>query len=83
MNARQRFLAVTRFEKPDYCPVLSCDGINGPSMYTLGRWHEEQDFPRWVNSSESWDEFWGMTRVRGWSPGGIPSQKKLEELGLE
>lgn len=70
VNARQRFLSVTRFEKPDYVPVLSCDGINGPSMYTLGKWHGEQGFPRWVDSARRWDEFWGMTRVRGWSPGG-------------
>ena len=70
MNARQRFLAVSRFEEPDYTPVLSCNGINGPSMYTLGTWHREQDFPGWVDSPEGWDEFWGMTRVRGWSPGG-------------
>ena len=65
---------MSRFEEPDYVPLLSCDSINGPNMYTVSTWHREQGFPRWVSSSSAWDLMWGMTRLRTWYPGG-PGEK--------
>lgn len=70
MNARERFLAVVHFKEPDYVPILSCNAINGPNMYTVGVWHRTQGFPRWVDSPEKWDQFWGMTRITIWCPSG-------------
>jgi len=86
VNARQRFLTVARFGTPDYIPVLSCDGINGPNMHTVDVWQEEQRFPRWVDSSQRWDEFWGMSRVKGWVPGGpgeaMPGPEVVKRDGM-
>jgi len=70
VNARERFLAVTRFEQPDYVPLLSCSSIDGPNMYTVGTWHRTQGFPTWVDSNSRWDVFWGMTRLTLWAPAG-------------
>ncbi len=70
MNARERFLAVTRFEEPDYVPLLSCWSIDGPNLFTVKTWHQTQGFPKWVDSGENWDRYWGMTRLQLWSPGG-------------
>jgi len=68
MNPRQRFRAVVRFKKPDYYPILSCDAIDGPNMYTVRTWQREQGFPLWVDSPQRWDEFWGMNRIVVWQP---------------
>jgi hypothetical protein len=48
MNSRERFLAVSRFEKPDYVPLLSCDAIDGPMPDTVWAWQAGQGLPAWV-----------------------------------
>ena len=70
MTPRERFLAVSSFEEPDYVPILSCNAINGPNMYTVSTWQRDQGFPSWVDSPEAWDRMWGMNRIRIWYPGG-------------
>ena len=47
MNARERFVAVTRFEKPDYVPLVTCNSIDGPSPDTVRTWQRDQGFPDW------------------------------------
>ena len=45
MNDRERFLAVAQFEKPDYVPLMSCNGIDGPLPETVQTWQEKQGAP--------------------------------------
>ena len=50
MNARERFIAVTRFEKPDYVPLLTCNSIDGPNPETVWTWQRDQGFPEWFGT---------------------------------
>lgn len=70
MNSRERFVAVTQFERPDYVPLLSCNAIDGPVPETVWTWQRDQGFPSWVGQrareerlGPEWDS---RTGVWGW-----------------
>lgn len=73
MNARERFLAVTHFDKPDYVPLVSCNSIDGPVAETVWKWQREQGMPALSqeplpeDTFPAYDSFWGSTALaRGW-----------------
>ena len=73
MTTRERFLAVAAFEKPDYVPLLACNGIDGPVSETVWRWQREQGMPplsqerRPQDTFPAYDSFWGSVETaRGW-----------------
>ena len=62
MNSRERFRAVVQFETPDYYPVLSCIGIEGPVAETVWKWQREEGLPDWIGQRASEEELgieWG------------------------
>ena len=73
MNDRERFLAVARFEKPDYIPIFGFPGAPGMAGGALITTHQqlvEQGMPAHVGGSyvdwscqnvESWYKYWGTT----------------------
>lgn len=73
MNARERFLAVAAFERPDYVPLVSCNSIDGPVAETVWRWQREEGMPPLHQEPDpgevfpAYDSFWGSTAIaRGW-----------------
>ena len=73
MNDRERFLAVARFEEPDYVPIFGFPGAPGMSMGCMKHTHDRliaTGMPRpvggcfnnWVlNDVEGWYRYWGTT----------------------
>lgn len=55
MNDRERFLAVAQFEQPDYVPLLSCNGIDGPVPETVKVWCKEQGAPLYLDELKGRD----------------------------
>ena len=67
MNDRERFLAVAQFEKPDYVPLLSCNGIDGPVPETVWTWQREQGAPIRVEPATAGELGPEWTSLLGWT----------------
>ncbi len=73
MNDRERFLAVARFEKPDYVPIFGFGGAPGMSGGVMKNDHQRliaTGMPQYVGGCmdnwqmrdlESWHRYWGTT----------------------
>ena len=73
MNDRERFVAVARFQQPDYVPIFGFPGAPGMSGGALKWTHQhliETGMPAWVGGAyedwvckdpESWHRYWGVT----------------------
>ena len=73
MNEKERFLAVARFEKPDYVPIFGFGGAPGMSGGVLKNTHDHliaTGMPKHVGGCvdnwkmhdlESWHRYWGTT----------------------
>ena len=59
MTELERFLAVIRFEKPDYYPSLTAWGVGGAHKGGLLKLQRE-GLPESVNDLESWCRYWGQ-----------------------
>ena len=67
MTNRERFLAVARFEQPDYIPIFGIRGAPGMSGGAMKTTHERllaQGMPAWVGGAcdsdlASWHRYWG------------------------
>jgi hypothetical protein len=71
MNNRERFLAVARFEKPDYFPIFGfpgAPGMSGGALKTTHDWLLAQGLPsrvggvvdNWqMHDLASWHKYWG------------------------
>jgi len=59
MTELERFLAVVRFEKPDYHPSLTAWGVGGAHKGGLLKLQRE-GLPQSVNDLESWCRYWGQ-----------------------
>jgi len=59
MTELERFLAVVRFEKPDYWPLLTVGGLGYVHKGGLLKLHRE-GLPESVNDIESWRRYWGQ-----------------------
>jgi len=49
---RERYNAVSHFQKPDTVPILSCYSITRPNMETVRAWQRDQGCPKWINGPE-------------------------------
>jgi len=74
MNDRERFLAVARFEQPDYMPIFGFSGAPGMSRGCMRKTHDRlvaTGMPAHVggvyekgyrcSEPESWYRYWGTT----------------------
>ena len=59
MTELERFLAVVRFEKPDYWPQINVSGLGYVHEGGLLKLHRE-GMPESVNNLESWLRYWGQ-----------------------
>ena len=59
MNELERFKAVVHFEKPDYWPLVTVDGLGYVHKGGLRKLHRE-GLPARVNDLESWCAYWGQ-----------------------
>ncbi len=71
LTNRERFLAVARFETPDYIPIFGirgAPGMSGGALKTTHDWLLAQGMPAWVGGAcdqwelrdlDSWHRYWG------------------------
>ena len=59
MTELERFLAVVRFEKPDYWPLLNAPGLGYVHKGGLLKLHRE-GLPEHIDDFESWLSYWGQ-----------------------
>ena len=59
MTELERFLAVVRFERPDYWPQINAAGLGWIHLGGLEKLHRE-GLPPTVNSLETWLDYWGQ-----------------------
>lgn len=64
MTELERFLAVVRFEKPDYWPLINVRGLGYVHGGGLVKLHEE-GLPEQVCDLESWLVYWGQCGFEG------------------
>jgi len=59
MTELERFLAVVRFERPDYWPLITAGGLGYVHRGGLEKLHRE-GLPQHVNDLEAWLAYWGQ-----------------------
>jgi uroporphyrinogen decarboxylase len=62
MNELERFLAVVRFEQPDYWPLLAAHALGTPHPGALIKLHRE-GLPDWVVDTDTWCRYWGECTI--------------------
>ena len=67
MTQLERFLAVVRFERPDYWPLLNVSGLGYVHGGGLLKLHRE-GLPEHVRDLESWLTYWGQCGLDGVTP---------------
>jgi len=82
MNELERFLAVARFEKPDFWPLLNMGGLGYVHGGGLLKLHRE-GMPEHVCDLESWLKYWGqsgfeMVKLLGLETSEIKKEKWIE-----
>ena len=82
MTELERFKAVVHFEKPDYWPLITVDGLGYVHEGGLLKLHRE-GLPETVNDLESWCRYWGQSTFEAaesiaQSPPEIKTEKWIE-----
>ena len=67
MTQLERFLAVVRFERPDYWPMINAPGLGFVHAGGLAKLHEE-GMPESVTDIESWMTYWGQCGFESAAP---------------
>ncbi len=82
MTELERFLAVVRFEPPDYWPLLAAHALGSVHKGGLPKLHGE-GMPQWVSDIESWCRYWGQCTYELASPIGIGAPGVRTESWVE
>ena len=82
MTELERFLAVIRFEQPDYWPLINASGLGYVHRGGLLKLHRE-GLPEEVEDLEAWLTYWGQCGFEsvdqlGWDVTGIKSESWTE-----
>jgi len=82
MTELERFLAVVRFERPDYWPLITAGGLGYVHRGGLDKLHRE-GLPEEVNDLEAWLAYWGQCGFEpvesiGRAARGVASERVIE-----